>query len=213
MSNGNAIDTWEGKKLFPDDGRCYFGGRVFDNWLEIAGGPISAQRTSGVVIIPTEAGTHILQRYYRGPTVSAAANARAFSTGFLADSQSDYFAWTRIQGRGEATTFFPGLWESELFNVTSGQTYKLRRLPALGVVPGLEAEDFPVEVYLDGEAEPDPAAATISGRNVTALVSGQIEVLYAPLYTVVITAQGEQVEDSNTMLVTMTLTEVVLSEV
>lgn len=193
-------------QIYPPDGRVYLGGRTYDNWLEVAGGMIDvAEGNGGVVFVPTAAGTHIVQRFFRGLGSPAAAGFKTFSSGFLADSEDDFIAFVRTQGHGEPTTFFPGDWDCEAFTATDGGTYRLKRMPALGVVPGLEAEDFPIRIFLDNVEDDDNAS--IAGRTVTANGTGLLEIVYAPLYTVALQGVTKKPEDTNTLIVTMTLVE------
>lgn len=202
----DGIGGWI-RQIFATDGRCYFGGRTFDNWLEVAGGLIEVNEGVGLVVVPTESGKDIIQQYYRGATQPEDPGKRVFSTGFIADSEDDYFHYRRVKGRNEAISFFPGVPpQVDLFAATNGETYMLSRLPALGSVPGVTEDDFPILIYLEGEL--DPSAADITGRTVTANATGELEVEYMPVYTVIISSLSERAEDSGTHVISMTLSEV-----
>jgi hypothetical protein len=207
-----GFQTWAEQFLVPD-GRVWIGSRRFANFFEVAGGSITVGNSdSPTILLPTAGGTNIPQKFYRGPKAPKSANFRNFGVGFIGDAPADFDYFKLAQARGVPQRFFPGYPEIEVWDVISGQTYNLRRLPWNGIIaeiPGvLEDEDMPITFLLDEEA--DPAAASVSGQVVTALETGELAVKYYPIYQMTFGSVADVVEDSNSLVCSCTLNEAVM---
>lgn len=210
--SGGGFTEWTEQFLVPD-GRVWIGTRRFANFFEVSGGSITVGNSdSPTVLLPTVGGTNIPQKFYRGPRAPKSANFRNFAVGFVGDDQNDFDYFKLAQARGTPQRFFPGYPEIEVWDVISGQTYNLRRLPWNGVIaeiPGvLEDEDMPITFSLDEEAA--PAAASVSGQIVTALATGELAIKYYPIYQTIFSGVSDSVEDSNSLTCSCVLNEAVM---
>lgn len=138
----------------------------------------------------THANTMIAQRLYHGPEAPRLRRGLDFTGTWNVWSKE--FAET-IRSAGAAGTVFyfcPLDRRTDRFDATSGETYKLTRPLARGIVSWVTALTHPDKILLDGSV--DPTAATVSGQNVVANATGEIEVHYTPVYRVI----GKRMSDS-----------------
>lgn len=176
--------------------------------LSAVGGPsqISWTSASGLIIVPTCAGTHVLQRPYYGTDAPSDRRRLAFQLSMLCDDYDDYRALARAAARGSAVNWWPGVYATEVFTITNASTYKLARPVAWSTITGVTAVTHPLDMYLDGVQ--DLTAATVSGQTLTAADSGVLEVHYSPVFKVVVLDLAQEVSEPNLMMVSCTLEEV-----
>lgn len=170
--------------------------------------PVSRSAGEGIILLPTEAGTHIAQVPYEGSKSPALKVAYEFQFAFNpVDDPDDFIAVKTAEATGAPVTWCSGHTCVDVFNATSGQTYTLTRRLANGVVtdPALPT-DFATVVYLDGVI--DPTAATVVGQTVTANDTGVIAVVYTPVHWVTVEV-SESIPGKNRMALNVTLKEVV----
>jgi len=122
---------------------------------------------------------------------------------------SKEFAET-IRSAGAAGTVFyfsPLDRRTDRFDATSGETYKLTRPLARGIVPWVTSLTHPDKILLDGVE--DPSAATVSGQNVVANATGEIEVHYTPAYRVIWKRMSDSIPAANGFVVSFEFEEFV----
>lgn len=199
----------------PSGGYLYWTQNWFDQqpWLDgkqlsAVGGPsqISWTSASGLIIVPTCAGTHVLQRPYYGTDAPEDRRKLSFSLTMLCDDYDDYRAFARAAAHGAAVNFWPGVYATEVFTIVSGSTYKLARPVAWGTITGVTSVTHPLDLYLD--AVQDLGAATVSSQTLTAADSGELEVHYSPVFKVVVLDLVQEVVEPNLMQLSCTLEEV-----
>lgn len=181
----------------------YLDGHTFEalDWP----GSISWTTTPGILVIPTLAQTHVLQRPWTGRGAPVARQAFTFGIEFLAADRPGFVAVERAATRG-GVAFYPGLYATEMFNVTTGGEYRLSRTVAWDEIAGVSAATHPLELRLDGAVA--PSAATVNGRTVTASDDGLLEVGYPALFRVVVTDYRASATAPNRLDITCTLEEV-----
>lgn len=177
--------------------------------LSAVGGPdaISWTVANGLVVVPTFAGTHVLQRPYYGTDAPEDRRRVQFSVSMLADDYDDYRAFARAAAAGAAVYWWPGIYTTEVFEITAGSTYKLSRPVAWSIATGVTSVTHPLDLYLDGVS--DSGAATVSGQTLTAVKSGTLECNYSPIFKVVVLDFGQEVVSPNEMRLNATLEEVI----
>lgn len=167
---------------------------------------MSAEPSPGLWAIPTAGRTHKLQRQYQGDDKPKMYHCLKWSVPVAALAQTTWEAFKRAWSRGGAFYFATGIRYPDLFPAVSGQSYKLSRPLALGIVPGVTELDFPTIVRLDGVVT--PSAATVVGQAVTANATGEIEVYYTPVHRVIFTAFPETINEHNLATATLAFEEV-----
>lgn len=170
---------WTQEVLFD---QVFFGGRVFTNLNEDAAGPLAMGQPPGVVLVGMHDGSNVPFSPYRGADRPLAADARTFQMSLLADDEADFYWMQALRSLGSGVYYCPGLPAVDAFQAVSGQTYQLTRPQAIGIWPAVTISTHPPRFVLDGAAA--PGAATVTGRTVSALATGQLQVWYMPMYTV-----------------------------
>lgn len=162
--------------------RVFFGGREFTNLNEDAAGPLSMVQPPGVILVGMHDGSNVPWSPYRGADRPLAADARTFQLSILADDEADFYWIQGLRSIGAAVYYCPGLPAVDSFQAVAGQTYQLTRPQAIGIWSRVTMDTHPPRFVLDGA--PSPGAAAVSGRAVSALASGQLQVWYMPMFTV-----------------------------
>lgn len=159
-----------------------------------------------LILLPTHGRRHIVQRPFGGDLEPADYNAKEFTLRVTANGQAEWSALKNTKAAGEAFYFSCGTRQTDQLTLTSGETGRLSRPVAFGIITGLDAVDYATVVKLNGAVDTD--AATVTGRNVVAADSGVFSVEYTPVHTVVITAWTENIIEHNRVEISMTLGEV-----
>lgn len=133
--------------------------------------------------LKTHANTMIAQRLYHGPEAPRLRRGYNFSGKWLIWDRAFIEKIREATGSGEPFYFAPLDRATDTFDAVSGETYKLVRPLARGIVPWVTAVTHPDGIELDGVV--DLAAATVSGQNVVANDTGVITVHYTPAYKVI----------------------------
>lgn len=182
----------------------YIDGRTFDP----LDGPssLSWSQTSGLIIVRTLAGTHVLLRPYHGSGSPTGRDALTFSTAFLIANEDDYRALQLACAKAAAVNFCPFVRCLETFDATSGSSYSLSRPLAAGTVTGVTTLTHPSVILLAGVES--PGSGTVSGQTLSATATGQIGVEYTPYFRVVPRIAQEYAEP-NGLVVTLDCEEVV----
>ena len=177
--------------------------------LSAVGGPdqIGWTVANGLVVVPTFAGTHVLQRPYYGADAPEDRRRVQFSVGMLCDDYDDYRAFARAAASGAAVYWWPSIYTTEVFEIAAGSTYKLTRPVAWTLASGVSNVTHPLDLYLDGVS--DSGAATVSGQTVTAVKTGTLEINYSPIFKVVVLDLAQEVLSPNQMRISATLEEVI----
>jgi hypothetical protein len=155
----------------------------------------------------THANTMIAQRLYHGPEapktrrgIDITGSWKVFSKEFAEKLRS-------CAAAGAVFYFAPLDRRTDRFDAVSGETYKLTRPLARSIVPWVSAVSHPDKILLDGVV--DPTAATISGQNVVANDTGEIEVHYTPIYRVIGRRMSESIQQANSFVVSFEFEEFV----
>ena len=177
--------------------------------LSAIGGPdqISWTTSSGLIVVPTFAGTHVLQRPYYGTDAPENRNRVSFSVSMLCDDYDDYRAFARSAASGAAVYWWPSIYTTEVFEITAAATYKLTRPVAWSLATGVSSVTHPLDMYLEGVA--DAASGSVSGQTFTAAKTGTLEISYSPIFRVVVLDLQQDVASPNEMRISCTLEEVV----
>ena len=203
MSNDQGYLHWETPHYNPDT--AYIDGFFVPTGMQ---GISKKPQASTLFHLKGHANNSILQCLYFGPEAPQRRDGIDFTLNFQV-FLDDLLAKIRsIGSRGSWFYFCPFDRAADTFDAVSGETYKLVRPIARGVVAGVTSTTHPEVIYLDGTV--DPTAADVSGQNVTANSTGLITVDYTPVYKVVLLGDvTESVGEINEILVSMTLNEVV----
>lgn len=159
--------------------------------------------------LPTEGGTHLFQRQYRGAVKPKDKSVLAFSFEFQVD---DHVTWAALdEAKAQCAPFYftAGIRKTDIFPATSGTVYRLTRPLAAGIVPGVTSLTHPSIVKLNGVV--DAGAATVSGQNVTANDTGTISVEYTPVHLVYFTAFPLRVDAHNSAVRSVGLAEILVA--
>lgn len=187
--------------------RVFLAGRFFQNMNESAAGPLAWSDVPSVVIMPMHGGNHVVAHPYRGEDQPSAVSAKTFTPSLLADDEEDYYWMLSCVARGAAIYYCPGIPAVDSFQAISGNAYQLTRPQAIGVVSSVTALTHPARFLLDGVLT--PGAASVSGRTVTAMASGTLDVWYMPVCLVVAQTPQEVVAEPGDLRMSLTLFEVV----
>lgn len=212
MNEGGFI-YWEppfGHQGLPNDGAIYLDGHWFQDWPEVGTTVFGMIPSQGLILLETLAQTHIPQRHYRGARAPLKGDKLDFSCGFLVDGLEDYKFLARAVSRARPLYFCPGVWCGETFPAVAGSTYTLSRPLATGIVPGVSEVTHPTSLYLGDGEDANPAAATVVGQTVSALLTGELFVWYMPVFRVAI-SWSQEVPDVNDLRVALTLSEAVIA--
>jgi len=182
----------------------YLDGRAFDPLDGPSG--ISWSQTSGLIIVRTLAGTHVLLRPYYGTGAPTGRDALTFSMSFLIANEDDYRAVQLACAKAAAVNFCPFVRCLETFDATSGSSYSLSRPLATGIVTGVTTSTHPSVILLAGAVS--PASGSVSGQTLTAAATGQIGVEYTPCFKVVPRISQEFAEP-NGLVVSLDCEEVI----
>lgn len=170
---------------------------------------VSASHSPGVIPLPTHGGTHKIQRPYRGDDMPKDYDALQWTLSAIkAVDSAPWYAIKRAKASGSAVYFGAGVRQVDSFAATSGQSYKLTRPLASGIVPGVTSVTHPTVVLLDGAVS--PGSASVSGQVVTAAATGLIEIEYTPVHLVVVTSYSESIPQHNEAVVSLQLEEVLV---
>jgi hypothetical protein len=190
----------------------YFDGRFYNTLVEESPGSIKWEPSPGVFVLDNHAGGAVMQRPYRGEQAPALGDCVKTTVSFLADDEADYTALRISRARCAPVVFVPGTWEMEVFAATSGTTYMLNRAPAAGIVPTpgpggvvLDATTL-LRIYLNGTLT--PGAASVSGRQVVALATGELAIWHMAAYLVAIVSNPHEWKAHNELIVSFEVEEV-----
>ena len=149
-------------------------------------------------VIPTKAKTHRVQTVALGTSAPIVRTSFRFSATLIANDENEYFRIWRASQRGATVNWVPFCWTEEIFNATSGSTYKLSRPVAWGISSSANSTNHPARIFLAAVEEPTPGDyGTISGQTLTAATTGVITVRYVPAFKVVVNAPSNAVPVSN----------------
>lgn len=155
----------------------------------------------------THANTMIGQRLYHGPEAPNLRRGVDFSGTWKVFSKTFAERLRAAGASGDVFYFAPLDRRTDRFDAVSGETYKLTRPLARSIVPWVSAVSHPDKILLDGVV--DPTAATISGQNVVANDTGEIEVHYTPIYRVIGRRMSESIQQANSFVVSFEFEEFV----
>ncbi len=182
---------------------------VWINGAYFLSSPVKAEAAPGLFVLPTQGGTHIVQRQYRGALKPLDYSALKFSFSIDARDEGNWYLLKKAKALGAPFYFSYGIRQVDTFSATSGQTYRLSRPLASGIVPGIDDTSNPTIVELNGSVS--PSSATVTGQNVVAAVTGTITVTYTPAHLVVFSTFPEDIAGTNHAVVAVTLEEVLQS--
>lgn len=163
----------------------------------------------GCFPLPTHGGTHVFQRQYRGELKPKDKQVYQFRFPVRADGDAAWFALKKARAKCAPFYFTAGVRLVDTFPATSGNTYRLSRPLAVGIVPGIIAGDYPTIIELDGVE--DPSAATVTGQNVVANDTGTITVIYTPVHLVYFSQFSETISEHNADDLDIVLDEILVS--
>lgn len=160
------------------DAPIYLDGRSFS----LHNGPDGLQWSSPMTAYMVQAldGTHRIIRPYIGTGAPDGRAPVSFSMELLVASESDYKTLMRAEARAATVWVCPLVRAVEVFQATSGETYRLSRPIARDIVPGVDETEYKTIIELDGVE--NQAAASVSGRDVTAAASGTLVVESTPVF-------------------------------
>lgn len=201
--NDRGYIEWEVPHF--DPGEVYLDGYFIPTGLQ------SHQRKSSgssMFHMKTHKNTSILQKLY---FEEAAADLRdGYNVSFMLQVFIDELMAKakQIESLGTWFYFCPFDRVTETFRATNGQTYKLSRPLAAGIVTGVTSLTHPVVVLLDGTET--PSAASVTGQTVTAAADGLIQIDYTPVYKMVAVGGVDfSVNEINEIIAKMDLEEVI----
>lgn len=138
-----------------------------------------------VVVRETHAGVHKAWAPYSEPKAPIGMTGASMTIDAYRVSEEDYRLLQSLSRSASITQYADGRQVTDRYpNATAGQSLLLTRPKALGTVPGVNETDFPTVVRLDGTV--NAGAATVTGQSVTVNTSGDLEIVYTPVYSVVI---------------------------
>lgn len=156
----------------------------------------------------SHANTSILQRLYFGSAAPQRMDSVVFELEFQVFLQSLKRKLSSLGKKKSAFYLCPFDREIDVFDATSGSSYKLMRPLASSVISGVTSVTHPTVFILDG-AE-DPSAASVTGQTVTANSTGVLEVHYTPIYRCIVLGDwSEAVNEVNEIICQATIEEVV----
>lgn len=162
--------------------RPYLGGHFLEEGFPDA---TSWDSPSLTVVRETHAGTHKVWIPFSEDKAPIGMAGVSLSIDAYRVSEEDYRVLESLCRAAAVTTYADGRQVTDRFpNATSGQSLRLTRPLALGTVAGITEEFFPTVKRLNGAV--NAGAATISGQSVTVNTTGDLEVVYTPLYSVII---------------------------
>jgi hypothetical protein len=208
MSGDGGFINWSptfGHYALPQDGSIYLGTHFY---RDVPEEQMTVTASDGVLVLPTLAGTNILQKHYRGSDRPLKGDKREFTIAFLADREDDFIRFEIAQSEGQVLYFCPGLYVVESFQATSGSVYRLSRPLAAGIVPGVTAGTHPVRFYVNDVETED--AAVVAGQTLTASVTGKLAIWYLPAFRVVILGYQYNIDGVNDLRVQATLSEAIV---
>jgi hypothetical protein len=186
---------------------------ILDEFYIAGGGTppfaITMEQSPGLFALPTHGRTHIVQRPYGGAEKPKAYTALRFSTTVRAISEEQWYALKRAKALGAPFDFSCGLRQVDTFQAVSGSVYRLTRALGVSVVPWISEMLYPTIVEYSGAV--DPTAATVSGRDVTALKTGVISILYTAVHKVIFSAFPEEIQVLNGLDANISLEEILSS--
>lgn len=206
MATGGYLQ-WTSRHLkdyFYLDGKTYTVHQGFD---EIS---VAESDECGLIVIPTAAGTHVLQKpyYYGGSNRSSARTFYEFQFKVMGYDEEEFFRLKRASARGASFYFVPFLWVEEYFpGAEVAVSYTLTRPVAWGIATGVTSGTHPA-VYFKADVE-DANCASISGQTLTIAEQGDITVRYMPAYRVICAGLSESYTEVNKVVMDVTLREVV----
>lgn len=191
------------KDYFYLDGKTWTVHEGFDS-IEIA-----ESKESALTVIPTAAGTHVLQKpfYYPYWNRSAGRMMYEFQFDILGFDEEEFYRLKRASARGAAVYFVPFLWVEEVFGATDGDSLLLTRPVAWGIATGCTSGTHPASFFLDDVL--DPSCASLTGQTLSALDTGTIAVRYTPAFRVIFTGFSERYDGVNRVVASVSLREVV----
>jgi len=182
----------------------YLDGRTFDALDGPSG--ISWSQTSGLIVVRTLAGTHVLLRPYYGTGAPTGRDALTFSMSFLIADEDDYRAIQLACAKAASVYMCPFVRCLETFDATSGSSYSLSRPLATGIVTGVTAVTHPSVILLAGAVS--PGSGSVSGQTLSATATGQVGVEYTPVFRVV-PRIAQEFSEPNGLVVALDCEEVI----
>lgn len=161
--------------------------------------------------LKTHAGTHIVQRAYRGPEAPRERKGFRFTGRMQVNSQDRAEALRAACVHGGPFYFANLDRATDVFDAVIGEAYKLTRPLATSVLAseGVDETSHPTKILLDGVV--DPTAASITGQVVTAADTGVLTIHYTPIYRVITLDWAETIEKFNAFDFDFTFEEVVIA--
>lgn len=168
--------------------------------------PVQIDRGAGVWALPTQGGTDIVQRPYRGSLKPALGTKWTFTLTVRALNETAWYAIREAEAAGTSFYFGTGVRRTATFAATAGSTYRLPSPLASGIVTGVTSVTHPTIVKLNGSV--NAGAATVTGQNVAAVNTGTITVHYTPVHLVIFTSYPESITEFNSADSAIVLEEV-----
>jgi hypothetical protein len=139
-------------------------------------------------IIPTAAGTDVLQKVFDDATASDVPMRWHFTMRVQSVDEDEHFRLHRALAKRAAVYFVPGIWLEEVFsNVVNGSVRSLTRPLAEDIHPDVSFATHPYR-FFDDDVE-NASAAAISGSPkqivTSAVTSNFLAVRYMPAFRVV----------------------------
>ena len=201
MSNDEGYLSWDDG--FLQGGAVYLNGLSVPRMFSYEANP----QTGTLWGLRTHANTMIAQRLYHGVEAPQLRRGIDFVGSWKVYSKE--FAERLRAAAAVGNVFYFSVLDrrTDIFEAVSGETYKLTRPLARGIVPWVTALTHPDNILLDGAV--DLAAATVSGQNVLANATGTIEVHYTPAYRVIGKKLSEAIPEANHFTVSFEFEEFV----
>ncbi len=189
----------------------YLDGQLWEKNSVPEGMGWQSDHDDSIHIIPTAAGTDVLQKIYDDTTAADVPLRWHFTMRVQCVDEDEYFRLHRALAKRQATYFVPGIWLEEVFsNVVNGSVRALTRPLAESIHPDVTSGTHPTLIFLNDAA--DPTAAVLSGdpiQTVTAANSGDLAIRYMPAFRVVGRALSELFDGFNDLTTTIALHEVI----